>query len=368
MLELETLASVSTQIRLELDMSNIPDFNSIFNKEEINHAGSGRMFLSISATARLVKIANQSLGDALGIYTGSSRINSKLSASLDAVGFELPVRKEWSKTGIPDIAVAVIVNHYARYARVIHEEVVALADLLAAYSVRSLLQKAYGYSEIEPSKPTTPSSGITLSSEDVAELVQAVNELKEIRRTGNSQPGLNGYLDDINNAAKTLPPAHQREFTASEWFLEQVPHASNRERINFCNKASSIYGFLHDVPAQKEFGSYRYKTQDEIFLQRVKNFVVTHTLKFLPVPGTALLSFGQSRDLETICHRVGGCKTRVTATCDIYKKIVKKCKANEPGFSRGYKRGDFMVTEELVDFVKKYYEYSCNTTSSGGVT
>lgn len=238
-------------------MNSLQLFQQYFNREEVKHYGKGRMGLSISATARLIKVYDTTLGEAIGIYADSRKINKKLSESLDNVGFQLLARKAWSKDGVPDIAVAVIIAHYSRYAKTPQPEVIALADYLIAHSMREVLQECYGLSQENESQ-----ASITLSAKELLEIKEALVTTQKIASRfteflGNVKPTHPGLFNVVVAMSEptyqlALPPSNKQKLHTIDDFL-----ASKRVQLAypalcaFRNQVALSYRCLALTPPTK---------------------------------------------------------------------------------------------------------------------
>jgi hypothetical protein len=79
-------------------------------KSEFQIDLDGRITVSIRGAARLAGIADSSL---IRAFKGAAQKASKLSEFLAQNGFEGAAQKAWAKQGIPDVALALILEYYA---------------------------------------------------------------------------------------------------------------------------------------------------------------------------------------------------------------------------------------------------------------
>ncbi len=228
-------------------MNSIEFLRQYFNRDDINHYGKGRMGLSIRAVARLVKVHNTTLGAGLGLYGGAGKINVKLSESIDKAGFLLLERRSWSQDGIPDVAVAVIIAHYSRYAKEIDSEVVALADYLVARSMREVLQECYGYSEV-----TEQSQGFTINQqqwdwlqEQITQMQSNMSQMNQVLFESSAQhPGFVNIFSKKSQALtqKLLPGSNPNKlYTANDYLALRGVKLTRQGRHAFYGQVAYVF-------------------------------------------------------------------------------------------------------------------------------
>ena len=127
-------------------MSNIELENVIQQiKSEIEIDALGRGKATIRATARLAGIDDKSLRTA---FEGAEQTPSQLATKLIRHGFEGAEQALWGQTGIPDMAIAVILEYYATDAgRYIKEQAKLAYKAFAAYGIRVWMQKIKGWEQ-----------------------------------------------------------------------------------------------------------------------------------------------------------------------------------------------------------------------------
>ena len=285
-------------------MSSLIEALLNFNFEDIKHYGKGKMGLSITAVSRIVKIPTPAFGRAIGIYSDKTRltsINKELSEKLAAVGFPVLPRKEWSTTGIPDIAVGICISHYAHHAKKPHPEVIALSEYLTARSVRDILQEKIGYKEEEEKEGIGEQfhklqSQFNILAEQNQEQIKAIAVQSQTyhqlattlsnfaKKTSKSFPGMLTLFMDmceteaIGDESKfvSLPFSTRfpEYFTAPNWLDFHAPHFTQRQKVNFCKDLAGLHRDLVDnQPKQKGGGSYLYNHSHQPLLIRVKESV-----------------------------------------------------------------------------------------------
>lgn len=369
--------------------SSIEFLEKYFNRTEVNHYGKGRMGLTITATARLVKITDSGLGDALGIFRNSDKINQKLDETLTKAGFPLLTRKEWSKIGIPDIAVGLIIAHYAQHAKNPHPEVIALSGFLIARSMREVLQEIHGYKTQTQSEDRIDKilNLLEVQQEQIAALKEDNEQIKEdnahtrvivaeymvVRHIADDH--LNGLRDILDALIDVRAlPAVRIEFTAPEWVYLHAPELTQRQRIVFFKEIAACHRSLVNCQPRKDKGKYVYNNRHEILFNRIYETVK----QFTPSESTVYVSqttyatekitgdklhmandeqtlVGQKLKLSAISAKIGypisPTDTVKSSKLGLYVKGLIKNKAIP---AQRFSHGSFYVTAELIAAVKQF--------------
>jgi hypothetical protein len=128
----------------QLALNNV--VNQIQQEIEIDAQGRGKA--SIRATARLADVSHVALIKAFD----SGNLNSSLLATkLILNGFEAGNLSSWSSVGIPDVAIAIILEYYAFDAgRYCTEQAKLAYKAFAAIGIRTWMQRLKGWQESHP--------------------------------------------------------------------------------------------------------------------------------------------------------------------------------------------------------------------------
>lgn len=261
-------------------MSILSETISYFNPTEVKHYGKGRMGLSIRATARLLKLSDTAVGNALGIYAGANKINKKLSGSLDLMGFPLQTRQEWVSTGIPDIALGACISYYAHYAKNPDPEVIAISKYLTARSMREILQEEFGYKNEEIDTNAIiqllqkQQADIEFLKTDYRIAKAEANEYNNLKQqTQENFPGLAKINNDVIATEQKSLPGIFKEFRAPDWLDVHAPDFDNRQRVNFCKDLAGLHrSLLENQPIKGHYG-YIYNQSHEFLLFQVRDAV-----------------------------------------------------------------------------------------------
>ena len=102
----------------------------------------GKAFVSIRGAARIADITHQSL---LKAFEGGNKNPSKLAQSLTGAGFE---PGNFSETGIPDIALALVLKYYAYKANRTTEQAERFYDAMCAVGIRTWIQQQLDWNPV----------------------------------------------------------------------------------------------------------------------------------------------------------------------------------------------------------------------------
>jgi hypothetical protein len=117
-------------------------------KSEITIDDQGRGTVTIRGAARLLGVSDTALHSQL---KGANLDGSKMVTMLACVGFGGANLDEFSESGIPDTALAVIGNYYAMMAgRYCTEKARMFAMVMGAVGVRAWMQKVAGWESVTP--------------------------------------------------------------------------------------------------------------------------------------------------------------------------------------------------------------------------
>src|ERR671933_61857 len=187
-------------------------------KDEIHLDQQGRGFISIRGAARLADVDEQALRTA---FRGAEQKPSKLAQFLIQNGFKGAEQNTWSKTAIPDLALALILEYYRyeaqeRYRR---EQAKAACRVFRAIGIRVWMQQTTGYSKpaIAPQKTKLHSGFLNLIAkiekrgEDLHtahhNLMSDIRELVTVVRTTYNQDARVEFSDLLRLAADHIEKA-----------------------------------------------------------------------------------------------------------------------------------------------------------------
>lgn len=123
---------------------SIPD--GIRNEFRID--ANGKAFVSIRGAARIADINDKTLGDSLKTAAGINP--SKLAQSLIDNGFE---PAGFSVSGIPDVALSLILKYYAFKANRTTEQAERFYDAMSAVGIRTWIQQQLNWSRVSSQAP-----------------------------------------------------------------------------------------------------------------------------------------------------------------------------------------------------------------------
>ncbi|MGD1872960.1 MAG: hypothetical protein ACFB02_07890 [Mastigocoleus sp.] len=142
--------------------------NSVLQQieQEIEIDAQGRGKASIRATARLAGVTDMALRKA---FNGANLEPSELAKKLIEQGFSAANQSQWSKHGIPDLAISIILEHYAFDARRYCTQQAKLTyKAFAAVGIRSWMQLIKNWhqpkEEIRLEQPTVKDISEAISS------------------------------------------------------------------------------------------------------------------------------------------------------------------------------------------------------------
>jgi hypothetical protein len=168
-------------------------------------------------------------------------MSSKLLENLAAIGFEGGVLFE---NGVPDVAVACIVKHYALYAKVKSDMAIQLLDAFSAIGVRVWFQEVTGYQkQQQPSELSRKDIlQMALASEEARLLAEAkveemkplVNQLNNIVNNTASQKGLTNIINSQQSADRGV-------FTLSEYLEERSIFLDRGMMVKFSRAVADTY-------------------------------------------------------------------------------------------------------------------------------
>ncbi|MBD2683264.1 MULTISPECIES: hypothetical protein [Nostoc] len=194
-------------------------------KQEITVDASGQGKASMKATARLAGVSDKAIGKAL---ESANLEPSKLAVMLMEQGFDAANLKEWKTNGIPDIAIAIILDYYGYEAgRYCTKQAKLICRAFKTIGVRAWMQDIMGWT-----KPTTqppqqpPAPALPPVEQRLHILVQAMKTLAEL--TGGR---LNPYMEQqVKDYAANLLAEHNRKLLtpSKERWLGVVNFAENQ--------------------------------------------------------------------------------------------------------------------------------------------
>ncbi|MEG4149394.1 hypothetical protein [Microcoleus sp. Pol12B5] len=117
-------------------------------RNEFRIGADGKAFVSIRGAARIADINDKTLGDSLKTAAGINP--SKLAQSLTDSGFE---PAGFSETGIPDIALAIVLKYYAYKAKRTTEQAEQFYDAMSAVGIRTWIQQQLNWNPISSQAP-----------------------------------------------------------------------------------------------------------------------------------------------------------------------------------------------------------------------
>ncbi|MBD2451243.1 hypothetical protein H6G76_29755 [Nostoc sp. FACHB-152] len=183
-------------------------------KQEIEVDASGKAKASIRATARLAGVDEKAIRHTL---ENAEQKPSKLALMLIQHGFQSAELKEWKTNGIPDIAIAIIIEYYAFEAgRYCNPQARLVCRSFNTIGIRAWIQEKLGWTkkEQQPEQPPTPA--LPPVEQRLQTLVEAMKTLADL--TGGK---LNPYIEQhFKDFAANLLSEHNRQAlcgTSEKW-------------------------------------------------------------------------------------------------------------------------------------------------------
>lgn len=125
----------------QIELSRV--LEQIGSEIEIDSQGKGKA--SIRATARLADVSDTALRKA---FSSANLEPSELAKKLMVQGFDAAILSQWLSRGVPDIAIAIILEYYALDAgRYCTEQAKLAYKAFAAIGVRSWMQQIKGWQQ-----------------------------------------------------------------------------------------------------------------------------------------------------------------------------------------------------------------------------
>ncbi|WP_193200224.1 KilA-N domain-containing protein [Nostoc sp. MG11] len=180
-------------------------------REEIEVDASGKGKASIRATARLADVQDSSIRRA---FEGAALEPSLLAQSLIQQGFDSAALQSWSQEGIPDLAVATILEYYAYDAgRYCKKQARLVCKAFIAIGIRVWMQTIKGWDKSEQPQDC---SKILSPSHEAAQLALLVGEFAGLEKSLTAQlavnaatrvnPALKPAADELKSAIACTDP------------------------------------------------------------------------------------------------------------------------------------------------------------------
>ena len=142
-------------------------------KQEIEVDGNGQAKASVRATARLAGVDDESIRKAL--KSSADLAPSKLAKELMLQGFQTADLTEWKTAGIPDVAIAIILEYYAFDAgRYSTKQARLVCRSFNTIGIRAWIQDKLGWT-----KPVTPNETGMTQIQLLAALAQQLAEQEQ---------------------------------------------------------------------------------------------------------------------------------------------------------------------------------------------
>jgi hypothetical protein len=141
-------------------------------KQEITVDSNGQARASIRATARLAGVSDMAIIKAL---ESANLEPSKLSKTLTQQGFDAANQNEWRTHGIPDIAIAIILEYYAFDAgRYCNAQARLVCRSFNTIGIRAWIQEKLGWT-----KPATSNETVMTQVQLLAAIAQQMAEQEQ---------------------------------------------------------------------------------------------------------------------------------------------------------------------------------------------
>ncbi|RCJ41882.1 hypothetical protein A6770_35855 [Nostoc minutum NIES-26] len=175
--------------------------------QEIEVDASGKAKASLRATARLAGVDDESIRKAL--KSSADPAPSKLAVVLMAQGFSSADLNLWRTDGIPDIAIAIILEYYAFNAgRYCNPQARLVCRSFNTIGIRAWIQEKLGWTKPSPQQPEQPPApALPPVEQRLQTLVEAMKTLADL--TGGR---LNPYIEQhFKDYAANLLAEHNRQ-------------------------------------------------------------------------------------------------------------------------------------------------------------
>ncbi|MBW4565940.1 MAG: hypothetical protein KME32_33640 [Mojavia pulchra JT2-VF2] len=181
-------------------------------KQEIEVDASGRGKASMKATARLAGVSDKAIGKAL---ESANLEPSKLAVMLMGQGFDAANLNSWRTHGIPDIAIAIILDYYAYEAgRYCTPQAKLICRAFKTIGVRAWMQDITGWEKSPQEQPEQPPApALPPVEQRLQTLVDAMKTLADLTG-GRLNPYIEQHFKDF--AANLLAEHNRKLLTLSE--------------------------------------------------------------------------------------------------------------------------------------------------------
>lgn len=190
-------------------------------KEEITVDASGQGKASMKATARLAGVSDKAIGKAL---ESANLEPSKLALMLMEHGFDAANLNSWRTNGIPDIAIAIILDYYGyeagRYCTV---QAKLICRAFKTIGVRAWMQNIKGWNsphqQPEPPKTIAPSqeaAQLALLLGEFAGLDKSLTAQLAVNAATAVNPALKPAADELKTAIAQTNPSEDAYLNATQ--------------------------------------------------------------------------------------------------------------------------------------------------------